>query len=1489
MAGRMVDAPGRLIAVMHSPASAPDPDWLAGLDGQGTIALLGVESDAGARPEDGRLDAVHMPWNELRDRAGLANARFVVLLAPQAAIAPLGFARLEHAFSADSELVAVAPLSGAGVHAAPLPADSAHDQRASDPLDAQVFCASRRLVIETREPVGPCLCLQVDALPHGDSFGCTLADLLAALRDGGARIGLCDHVFVGHPALPVARAAQDDPHALARGDALDELRVALRDAHSRIAGYPGADRKPVVLHVTHSWGGGIARFVHDFIAADAARHHLQLRSEGQWKRCEHGQSLALYYGNERDPLRRWVLDAPNGDIETNSLDYDNVLDSVLSDYGVDAVLVSSLIGHTITALETGRPTVFVFHDMVMFAARLTPGQDPLAGHVHRLDANPYASVFADLGPQRWARRMQRFVAAVETRQVALIAPSGAAARLVGELSDGRLPPATVIEHGLEPVGESAADDAELQRVSRTGKPLLLVPGRMSPEKGRLLIVRNLDALLGAWDIVLLGAGVGGDQVPMCTGLTMIENYEPAQLASYVNALQPSLAWIPSQIAETFSYIALELQELAIPLVATAIGALGERIERGGGALLPDDEREAIAELVALAADPGRLAAARTRSVGERDAEAMVADYAALLGPVEVSELRYRPRMPDAEQSFWNAVTERRARAFEHLEIHASVVERELENTRGHFRRATDQLQRERDEHQGHLNAINQDRQIEHAHFVQERARVMADQERLLDRLKAHDELVERHGRLLEQLRAHDALVERHDKLLGRHNQLLERHEQLDATLREVSAVRDKLVDYSETLKDQLRDTRERLETSERSRLALESEHSLTQQRLNLIENSRSWRITRPLRSATEYARRIRSRLRPGAVQPESGEPAQPVATPIRLDTSEKPRISLIVLASRSRVPVRSSLNALASHRPEVAHEVLVAGADAEALNDVEGVRAIDAAAGAEVPRLLAAAVADARAEKLIFIDAGCVPGAGAVDLLYAAAVADSTAIVGGSLADVHGQLVAAGLRVLENGGVKPRGAGERADAARFGFFTEVDALGPGAIAMTRATFEALGGVSAAADSFESAAYELSVSARLAGRRVFVQPRALFQSSTAGSALERLRSARAASESSNIDWPSRRERPTLVLIDAIMPTPDQDSGSLRIVRLMQAVQSLGMHVVFFPANGSCHGDYGDQLRDLGIEVYCNWQPRAEAWFRNHGAGVAAVLVSRHHIAGRYADLIRRHAPQARFIFDTVDLHYLREQREAELRNDDQRRADAARTRQQEIGVMKSADVTLVVSPVERELLLRENPGLVVEVVSNIHEPEPESSRADFGQRSGVLFVGGFRHPPNVDAAQWLVWDIWPRVRRQLPDAELMLVGSNITEEVRALSGDGVTVMGFVPDLDALLRRVRLTVAPLRFGAGVKGKINSSMSFGVPAVATAVAVEGMGLVDGEDVLVADDAVTFADQIVRAYTDSALWRRLAAGGVRNIEENFSTARARETLARILDRPAD
>ena len=205
-----------------------------------------------------------------------------------------------------------------------------------------------------------------------------------------------------------------------------------------------------------------------------------------------------------------------------------------------------------------------------------------------------------------------------------------------------------------------------------------------------------------------------------------------------------------------------------------------------------------------------------------------------------------------------------------------------------------------------------------------------------------------------------------------------------------------------------------------------------------------------------------------------------------------------------------------------------------------------------------------------------------------------------------------------------------------------------------------------------------------------------------------------------------------------------------------------------------------------------------------------------------------------------------------------------------------------SPVEQQLLERLEPGAQVMLLSTIHERI--ESRRPFAEREGLLFIGGFRHPPNTDAVLWYGKEILPLLRQRLPGVKTYIVGIDPPAAITALAAADMVITGHVPDLTPYLDSCRLSISPLRYGAGVKGKVSHAMSHGLPVVATTASIEGMHLTPGTDVLVANDPEAFVGAIVRAYHDEELWTALSEGGRENTRRHFSRDVARGALSRLV-----
>jgi GT2 family glycosyltransferase len=668
--------------------------------------------------------------------------------------------------------------------------------------------------------------------------------------------------------------------------------------------------------------------------------------------------------------------------------------------------------------------------------------------------------------------------------------------------------------------------------------------------------------------------------------------------------------------------------------------------------------------------------------------------------------------------------------------------------------------------------------------------------------------------------------------------------------------------------------------------------------------------TRGLRASWQ---RVRAQLRrvPAAQRAALYFPADLPRVPERLATTDAPLASIVIPVYGQLEHTLRCLRALAERPPRAAFEVIVVDDgspddSAEILPAIPGLRYRRRAENGGFIAACNDGAAMARGEYLVFLNNDTVPQPGWLDALLQTFIDHPDAgLVGAQLLYPDGRLQEAGGVVRSDGSADKLGRLAASTHPEFAYLRRVDYCSGAAIALRRDEFDRIGGFDT---RYAPAFYEdtdLAMSVRSVGREVLCQPRSKVvhvEGATAGTDtrhgakayqernqrvfVERWRQVLPQHPGHAVSGPGltrRHHSRCILVIDALTPTPDRDSGSLRLVNLMRLLRAEGAHVVFLPADLKHAGAYTEALQAIGVETwFAPFVGGVPAWLREHGSRFDSIIACRHYVAREFLPLLRRHAPQAQLVFDTIDLHYLREQRAAEVAGDASRARTAQRTRALELDVIARSDLTLVVSEAEHALLADDAPAARVEVLSNLHRIAGPG--APFAQRRDLVFVGGFRHPPNVDAVRWFADAVFPRVLARLPGIRFHCIGGDVVEAVGALAGrDGITVHGHVPDIAPYMDGCRVALAPLRYGAGVKGKVNLSMAHGQPVVATSCAIEGMHTRDAHDVLVADDADAFADAVVRLHEDEALWTTLSRNGLDNVARHFSLDAARDTVRRI------
>jgi GT2 family glycosyltransferase/glycosyltransferase involved in cell wall biosynthesis len=658
--------------------------------------------------------------------------------------------------------------------------------------------------------------------------------------------------------------------------------------------------------------------------------------------------------------------------------------------------------------------------------------------------------------------------------------------------------------------------------------------------------------------------------------------------------------------------------------------------------------------------------------------------------------------------------------------------------------------------------------------------------------------------------------------------------------------------------------------------------------------------TRAVSSARKAARRPRA----NGNSTIPGIPAVPVI-PMAL----QPDVSIVIPVHNQWALTAGCLASIASDRSAVGFEVIVvddASTD-QTLGALAGVVGINAIRLDENQGFIAAVNAGIRASRGQFIvllnnDTMCAPGW--LDALVTTVESDEEiGVVGAKLVYPDGRLQEAGGIIWNDASGHNYGRDQDPNDPKYGFVRDVDYCSGACLLVRRELLATLGGLDS---RFAPAYYEdtdLCFAARAHGYRVVYQPAAVVCHLEGASNGTDVTSGIKAYQVTNQQkfkekWADALRRqgdpapasPRLtswrapagraLVIDHQIPMPDQDSGSHRMFEILMILSDLGLGVTFVPNNGITIHRYRESLLALGIEVL-GGPGDLDAYLAEVGSDLQVVVLSRPTVAWANYPMIRSLVPQTTVVYDTVDLHYLREQGRAELEGAAaQQSADFHYD--MEVTLAKLCDETWTVSASEKAALIAEVSDLRVKVVPTVHRDEAPGP--GFEQREGILFMGNYAHLANRDAARWLVQEILPLVRAELPDVQVHLVGSNITEEISALGGDGVIVHGWVPAVDDIYRRVRLTVAPLRFGAGQKGKVGESLAFGVPVVTTPIGAQGFVMEDGRDALIGESAADLAAALVKAYGDEGLWSELSTNGRQRISDDFSPASVRASLSRIL-----
>jgi GT2 family glycosyltransferase/glycosyltransferase involved in cell wall biosynthesis len=627
--------------------------------------------------------------------------------------------------------------------------------------------------------------------------------------------------------------------------------------------------------------------------------------------------------------------------------------------------------------------------------------------------------------------------------------------------------------------------------------------------------------------------------------------------------------------------------------------------------------------------------------------------------------------------------------------------------------------------------------------------------------------------------------------------------------------------------------------------------------------------------------------------------------PIMIEDHEKPVVSIIIPVYNKFDLTYQCVKSIQENGARVPYEIIIAddcSRDETILASLAffgGTRLVRNTTNSGFVRTCNRGVDVARGEYLVFLNNDTQVKPGWLDELYETLCRDpKVGIAGSKLLYPDGRLQECGGIIWRMGDGWNWGRDQDASDPRFCYMRDSDYVSGAALMIKSSLFDEIGRFD---EHYVPAYYEdtdLCFKVRSRGYRTVVQPAseivhfegASAGTSVTGSGMKRFQAINhrkffdrwkdtLASHRFNGEMPEleaeRSVRQRALMIDDSVPEPDKDAGSNAAFQHILTLQRLGYKVTFIPGDNMAKIDpYTTDLQRRGVEcLYHPYYFSVEDVFRKRPVPFDLVYLHRYSNASKYGGMIRQHFPQARILYNVADLHFLRLQRQAEVEDDPVLRQKAEQMRRLELGAMFFVDCVIVHSAAEAELLAKMAPGVNVQVIPWTVEIR-DIKKAEV-ERPAIAFIVGYRHEPNVDAAKWAVQSIMPGLRKEVPGIELLLVGSYMPPELTALAGKDVVPLGHVPSLDTVFDRVRLTIAPLRYGAGLKGKVLESLAAGVPCVMTTVAAEGLDLPKKLQVLVADEPAEIAARIAKLCQDDAEYRRIAEAGKAYVAATYSAER--------------
>lgn len=362
---------------------------------------------------------------------------------------------------------------------------------------------------------------------------------------------------------------------------------------------------------------------------------------------------------------------------------------------------------------------------------------------------------------------------------------------------------------------------------------------------------------------------------------------------------------------------------------------------------------------------------------------------------------------------------------------------------------------------------------------------------------------------------------------------------------------------------------------------------------------------------------------------------------------------------------------------------------------------------------------------------------------------------------------------------------------------------------------------------------------------------------------------------------------ILIVDTKIPEFNKDSGSRRLTEIIKMLlqNNVGVFLLADFKEYKYQSEYIEIFKEMGVVVYEPTLDKTEKLITKEGflkevlPKVEFTWLHRPEIFKKYYPLIKKYKPESKIFFDMVDFHYLRFKREFELKKDPNILKIADKYLKLELDNCEKADRIIVISDFEKESLkayYKNNDKAVA--IGNIHQYLNNILPVNFENRKDLLFIGGFDHKPNIDAVNYLYEEIMPLLWKSLPEISITIIGSNPPPSLLELNSEKFKIVGYVKDVSPYFLNSRIFVAPLRYGAGIKGKIGQSLEYGLPLVTTNIGAEGFDFGKNKNIVIGNTSQEIVDNIIKIHQNKEIWDEISLASQKVIEPfSFDTIKQR------------